>query len=52
LLTESEASCVVYGMPRVVKEAGYSRAEASIEDMAATILRPPVAHDSRWFPGS
>jgi two-component system chemotaxis response regulator CheB len=39
ILTESDLSCVVYGMPRCVKEAGYSKAEAPIEDMAATILR-------------
>jgi two-component system, chemotaxis family, protein-glutamate methylesterase/glutaminase len=37
VLTESEASCVVYGMPRVVKEAGLSVAEASLSDMAAEI---------------
>ena len=30
LLTESESSCVVYGMPRCVKEAGLSRAEATL----------------------
>lgn len=39
VLTESELSCVVYGMPRSVKEAGYSSAEASLELMAAEILR-------------
>jgi two-component system chemotaxis response regulator CheB len=38
LLTESEASCVVYGMPRVVKEAGLATAEAALEDMAAAIM--------------
>lgn len=38
VLTESELSCVVYGMPRCVKEAGYSKAEAPIETMAAAIL--------------
>jgi two-component system chemotaxis response regulator CheB len=39
VLTESERSCVVYGMPRCVKEAGYSSGEATIEMMAAEILR-------------
>jgi two-component system, chemotaxis family, protein-glutamate methylesterase/glutaminase len=39
VLTESEASCVVYGMPRVVKEAGLSVAEAPLEQMAAEISK-------------
>jgi two-component system, chemotaxis family, protein-glutamate methylesterase/glutaminase len=38
VLTESEVSCVVYGMPRCVKEAGYSNAEAPLERMAAAIM--------------
>jgi two-component system chemotaxis response regulator CheB len=38
-LTESEASCVVYGMPRSVTEAGLSVGNARIEDMAAAIVR-------------
>jgi two-component system, chemotaxis family, protein-glutamate methylesterase/glutaminase len=38
VLTEAELSCVVYGMPRSVKDAGLSSAEAPIESMAATIL--------------
>jgi len=37
-LTESEATCVVYGMPRAVKEAGLSVGEARIEDMPAAIV--------------
>jgi len=37
VLTEMEASCVVYGMPRVVKEAGLSIAEAPLGKMAAEI---------------
>jgi two-component system chemotaxis response regulator CheB len=37
VLTESEASCVVYGMPRVIREAGLSTAEALLEQMAAEI---------------
>ncbi len=39
ILTELERSCVVYGMPRCVKEAGLSAAEAPIEGMAAEIIR-------------
>ena len=39
LLTQTEASCVVYGMPRVVWEDGIAAAEASIEDMSALLLR-------------
>jgi two-component system chemotaxis response regulator CheB len=37
VLTETEESCVVYGMPRVVKEAGLSTAEEPIERMASAI---------------
>ena len=37
VLTESESSCVVYGMPRAVKEAGLSAGEARIEAMAEEI---------------
>ena len=39
IVTEAEASCVVYGMPGVVKQAGLSNAEAPLEDMAALIAR-------------
>jgi two-component system chemotaxis response regulator CheB len=39
LLTEAEPSCVVYGMPRVVKEAGLAKAEARLEDMALAIVQ-------------
>lgn len=39
ILTEAAASCVVYGMPSAVKEAGLSREEARLEHMAATIVR-------------
>jgi two-component system chemotaxis response regulator CheB len=39
LLTESESSCIVYGMPRCVREAGLSAGEAPIEEMAALILQ-------------
>ena len=38
ILTEAESSCVVYGMPRSVVEAGLSDASAVIDDMAAAIL--------------
>ncbi len=38
VLTEAESSCVVYGMPRVVKEAGLSVAEAELDRMPAAIL--------------
>jgi two-component system, chemotaxis family, protein-glutamate methylesterase/glutaminase len=38
VLTEAESSCVVYGMPRVVREAGLSAGEAPLERMVATIL--------------
>ena len=37
VLTESEASCVVYGMPRVIMEAGLAVAEATLSQMAAEI---------------
>jgi two-component system, chemotaxis family, protein-glutamate methylesterase/glutaminase len=39
LLTQTEASCVVYGMPRVVWEAGIATAEASIEGMPALLAK-------------
>ena len=39
VLAESESSCVVYGMPRVVKEAGLVHAEAPIEAMADLIAK-------------
>jgi two-component system chemotaxis response regulator CheB len=39
VLTEAESSCVVYGMPRSVFEAGLSNAVAPIESMAALILQ-------------
>jgi two-component system chemotaxis response regulator CheB len=37
VLTEAESSCVVYGMPRAVKEAGLSSAEAPLDRMASEI---------------
>jgi two-component system chemotaxis response regulator CheB len=39
ILTEAEESCVVYGMPRAVHEAGLSLAQAPLEEMALTIVR-------------
>lgn len=39
ILTEAESSCVIYGMPRCVHEAGLAMAEAPLADMAAMILR-------------
>jgi two-component system, chemotaxis family, protein-glutamate methylesterase/glutaminase len=38
ILVETEASCVIYGMPRVVYEAGLASAQLRIDDMAAAIL--------------
>jgi two-component system chemotaxis response regulator CheB len=39
VLTESESSCVVYGMPRCVWEAGLATAKAPLEAMADLIGR-------------
>jgi two-component system chemotaxis response regulator CheB len=38
VLTEAEASCVVYGMPRSVMEAGLSDASVPLERMALAIM--------------
>lgn len=38
ILTEAEESCVVYGMPRAVDEAGLSDGTATLEQMAEAIL--------------
>jgi two-component system, chemotaxis family, protein-glutamate methylesterase/glutaminase len=38
VLTEAEDSCVVYGMPRSVVEAGLSDASVCLEDMAEAIM--------------
>lgn len=38
VLTEAESSCVIYGMPRSVVEAGFSTAAAPLERMAEAIL--------------
>lgn len=39
VLVESELSCVVYGMPRCVREAGLARGEATIEKMGELLVR-------------
>jgi two-component system chemotaxis response regulator CheB len=39
ILTEAEESCVVFGMPSVVLEAGLSQAQARLEDMALAITQ-------------
>ncbi len=38
ILTEAESSCVVYGMPRAVVEAGVSDRTSTLDDMATSIL--------------
>jgi two-component system chemotaxis response regulator CheB len=38
ILTETESSCVVYGMPRAVVEAGLSDAEVPLDRMAQAIM--------------
>jgi two-component system, chemotaxis family, protein-glutamate methylesterase/glutaminase len=38
VLTEAESSCVVYGMPRSVVEAGLSDASVPLDEVAAAIL--------------
>ena len=38
VLTESEASCVVYGMPRSIVEAGLSDGEVRLDQMADAVL--------------
>ena len=37
VLTESESSCVVYGMPRSIKEAGLSSAEAPLGELSQLV---------------
>lgn len=38
ILSEAESSCIVYGMPRCVYEAGLSAAEAPIETMGKMLM--------------
>ncbi len=38
VLTESESSCVVFGMPRVVAEAGLSMAEAPLDGLVGLLV--------------
>jgi two-component system chemotaxis response regulator CheB len=39
VLTEAESSCVIYGMPRCVREAGLAVAEVPLSKMVQEILR-------------
>ena len=39
VLSEAESSCVIYGMPRSVAEAGLSDAAVPLEGMAQAILQ-------------
>jgi two-component system chemotaxis response regulator CheB len=39
ILTEAERSCVVYGMPRSIVEAGLSDKEVELEQMASAIMQ-------------
>lgn len=39
LLAQSEATCVVYGMPKAVVDAGLTDGIIDIDDMASTLLR-------------
>jgi two-component system chemotaxis response regulator CheB len=48
VVAETESSCIVYGMPRVVVEANVATASAPLERMASTLVRlvgrrPPAA---------
>ena len=38
ILTEAEETCVVYGMPRSIVEAGLSDRTVALDDMAEAIL--------------
>ena len=39
VLAESESSCIVYGMPRSIVEAGLAAAQAPLDHLAALVLR-------------
>lgn len=39
VLTESESTAVIYGMPRVVREARLAAAQAPLDELAAAIVR-------------
>jgi two-component system chemotaxis response regulator CheB len=39
VLTEAESSCVVYGMPRCVREAGLSTVEAPLDALPAEMMK-------------
>lgn len=38
VLTEAESSCIIYGMPRAVEEAGFSDAAVPLPDLAQAII--------------
>jgi two-component system, chemotaxis family, protein-glutamate methylesterase/glutaminase len=39
VLTEAESTCVVYGMPRSIAEAGLSAGAVPLDEMAAAVMR-------------
>lgn len=39
VLTEAESSCVIYGMPRCVREEGLSVEAAALDDLPAALMR-------------
>jgi two-component system chemotaxis response regulator CheB len=39
IVNEAESSCVIYGMPRVIQEAGLSSGQAPIDALAELIAR-------------
>jgi two-component system, chemotaxis family, protein-glutamate methylesterase/glutaminase len=39
VVTEAESSCIVYGMPRCVAEAGLAEAQAPLEEIAELLVR-------------
>lgn len=47
VVTQSAATCVVYGMPRACDEAGISAAQLTAEEIRQTILQLSPSHASR-----
>jgi two-component system chemotaxis response regulator CheB len=47
ILTQDESSCVVYGMPRSVFEAGLSDHVAPLEEIADFLTKAVTAGESR-----
>ena len=39
IITEAERTCVVYGMPRAVVEAGMANAEAPLDELPALLMK-------------